>query len=83
LLDLPFVFFIPIARNKMLLFPNFQRSFGFTSHRFFQTECKGKGLYISTKFFFIYFSKKSEFFGVKINLLCEELSSFFKCGRQR
>jgi len=67
----------------VLLFPNFQRSFGFTSHPFFERECKGKGHFISTKFFFIYFSKKSESFGVKINLFCEELTLFFKGGRQR
>jgi hypothetical protein len=51
-LDLPFLF-IPIGnRDKVLLFPNFQRTFGFYRrpnflHRLrggFFRECKGKGL---------------------------------------
>jgi len=67
----------------MLLFPNFQRSSGFTSLPFFKRECKGKSPFISTKFFFIYFSIKLESFGMKINLFWEELLPFFQSGRQR
>jgi hypothetical protein len=62
----------------VLLFPNFQRSFGFTSHPFFERECKGKGRFISTKFFSIYFSKNTDHFGMKIKLFCEELLPFLK-----
>jgi hypothetical protein len=36
-------------RDKVLLFPNFQRSFGFTATPFFEQECKGKGLSITGK----------------------------------
>ena len=61
----------------MLLFPNFQRSFGFTNHPFFKRECKGKGLFISTKFFLIYFAIKSEALGVIINLFCKNWLPFF------
>jgi hypothetical protein len=71
------LFYSEMNRNKVLLFPNFQRSFCFTKHPFFERECKGKSRIISTKFFAIYFSIKFEFFGVKINLFCEELASFF------
>jgi hypothetical protein len=76
------------SQIKVLLFPNFQRSFAppprfARSHAYaflpglfiplFLTECKGKGRFISTKFSGIYFSIKFEYFGVKINLFCEEL----------
>jgi hypothetical protein len=50
---------------------------------FFQTECKGKGLFIPTQILLIYFSEKNKSFGVKINFFCEELSLLFKAGRQR
>ena len=69
--------------DKVLLLPNFQRSSGFLSPPRFKRECKGKGLFISTKFFSAFFLKKSELNGVKINLFYEELFVFFWDGRQR
>ena len=63
--------------DKVLLFSNFQRSFWLYQPPVFLTECKGKGLFISTKFFAAYFSIKNESFRMKINLFCEELSLFF------
>ena len=43
---------IPMAyRNGVLLFPNFQRSFG-RYCRLFLKECKGKGRFITTKIFY-------------------------------
>jgi hypothetical protein len=60
----------------VLLFPNFQRSFGFTSHPFFKRECKGKGLYVSTKFIFDFI----RIIWRENQLFCEELSRFLKAG---
>lgn len=64
-------------------FPTFKDLLASYRHPVFERECKGKGHFISTKFFFIYFQKKSDPFGVKINLFCEELFPLFKGGRQR
>jgi len=54
-LDLP-CFFIPHVQDKVLLFPNFQRSFGRLLPPVFLTECKGKGRTITTKIYFELFS---------------------------
>ena len=81
-------------RSKVLLFPNFQRSCGFLRFAqddnpllsvvlpctpFFKRECKGKRLYISTKFFFDVIRSclawKSTCF--------VKNSAFFKSGSQR
>ncbi len=51
-----FVFFRWLS-EEVLLFPNFQRSFGFTSHPVFERECKGKGRSITTKIFSEKFSE--------------------------
>jgi hypothetical protein len=55
----------------------------FYQHPVFDWECKGKGFFISTKFFFIFFEKISEAFGLKIKVFSEELTRFFGSGRQR
>jgi hypothetical protein len=49
---------------KDLWTPRFARN----DKPFFQTECKGKGPFISTKFSGVYFYLKTESFGMKINL---------------
>ena len=49
------------------LFPRFARDDKQISsvviYPFFERECKGKGLYIPTKYFDIYFEKKSNLLG--------------------
>jgi hypothetical protein len=81
-LTLPFLLLLRLL-EEMLLFPNFQRSFGRYQPPFFETECKGKGPFISTKFFSTYFPINPDSFGVKINLFCEELPTIFSGGGQR
>ena len=41
----------------VLLFPNFQRSFGLIQTPFFLTECEGKSLYFTTQILFDFFLK--------------------------
>ncbi len=85
-LNLPLVFsrWLP---GKVLLFPNLSKIFWLLFSqppvRYFRTECKGKSLFISTKIFGQFFLKFFEASGVKINLICEELSPFFWSGWQR
>jgi hypothetical protein len=55
----------------------------FYQHPVFDWECKGKGFFISTKFFFKFLGNFSELFGLIINLFSEELTRFFGSGRQR
>ena len=68
---------------KVLLFPNFQRSFGITAIPFLLSlfahyfqDCKGRCLFISTKFFFDFLFKIFRNIRLKINLFCEELIVF-------
>ncbi|MBE2229124.1 MAG: hypothetical protein IAE96_00605 [Chitinophagaceae bacterium] len=49
----------------------------FYQHPVFDWECKGKGFYIPAKFFFIFFEKISEAFGVKIKRFEELLLPVF------
>jgi len=59
----------------VLLFPNFQRSFGFTAYPFFERECKGKGLFISSQIIFQFL----DFFWREIHVaFSEELPLFLK-----
>ena len=62
---------------KCYCFPIFQRSFGFTSLPFFQTDCKGKGLYISNQIFFCFSFKKRRVNWYENQLVCEELRPVF------
>lgn len=78
-----FVFFPNCFGKKCYCFPTFKDLLPFYQHPVFDWECKGKGFFISTKFFFIFFEKTSEAFGLKINLFSEELTRFFGSGRQR
>ena len=81
---LTYLFSSRIASERSAIVSQLSKIFcRFTSTPFFDWECKGKGFFISTKFFFIFFEKTSEAFGLKINLFSEELTRFFGSGRQR
>ena len=60
------LFLLPMAiGNKVLLFPNFQRSFGFTATRFFERSAKVRAILLLPKFI----SKNFEFFGYEIQFV--------------
>jgi hypothetical protein len=65
------------ARSECYCFPTFKDLRPLPATPFFERECKGKSLFIFTKFFMIYFPTNLESFSVKINLFSKELYSFF------